>query len=130
MIPEFVGRFAVTSSLDPLDLDALLQILEGPKNSLVKQFQKIFEMEGTNLQFTPGSLMEIASLALERKTGARGLRSILERIMLDIMYELPSKEDIKELVVTEEVVRNHRDPWLVLEGGATSAEKLEKKESA
>jgi ATP-dependent Clp protease ATP-binding subunit ClpX len=130
MIPEFVGRFAVTTTLDPLDLDALLQILQTPKNSLTKQFQKIFELEGTNLQFTPGSLEEIARMALERKTGARGLRSILEKIMLDIMYELPSRDTIKELLVTEDVVRNHLNPWLVLDGGGANEEEVEEKESA
>jgi ATP-dependent Clp protease ATP-binding subunit ClpX len=118
MIPEFVGRFTVMSSLDPLDLDSLLSILTEPKNSLVRQYQKIFEMEGTALQFTPGSLREIAQLALKHQTGARGLRSILERVMLDIMFELPSRGGIKEMVVTEEVVRNHQDPWMVLDGGA------------
>ena len=130
MIPEFVGRFAVTTTLDPLDLDALLQILQTPKNSLTKQFQKIFELEGTNLQFTPGSLEEVARMALERKTGARGLRSILEKIMLDIMYELPSRETIKELLVTEDVVRNHLNPWVVLDGGNADEQEVEKKESA
>jgi ATP-dependent Clp protease ATP-binding subunit ClpX len=130
MIPEFIGRFAVSTTLDPLDVESLLKILEEPKNSLVKQFQKIFELEGTNLQFTPGSLGEIARLSMERKTGARGLRSILEKIMLDIMYELPSRSTVKELVVTEDVVKNHQNPWLVLDGGKTGQEKVKKKESA
>jgi len=130
MIPEFVGRFTVSSALDALTLDAMLDILQLPKNALVKQYQKNFEMEGTNLQFTPGSLVEIANLALERQTGARGLKSILERVMLDIMYELPSKENVKELLVTEEVIRNHLNPWMVLEGGVHSGEEIEEKESA
>lgn len=117
MIPEFVGRFSVNAALDSLDLSALLKILTEPKNSLVKQYQKIFEMEGTNLQFTESALDEVARLAIERKTGARGLRAILEKVMLDLMYELPSKGDIKELVITEEVIRNHQNPWIVLEGG-------------
>jgi ATP-dependent Clp protease ATP-binding subunit ClpX len=107
----------------------LPQILEGPKNSLVKRSRRSSTWKAPT-PIHPGSLYEIAALALERKTGARGLRSILERIMLDIMYELPSKEGIKELVVTEEVVRNHRNPWIVLEGGVSSKDKLEKKESA
>ncbi|MCA9437779.1 MAG: AAA family ATPase, partial [Candidatus Omnitrophica bacterium] len=130
MIPEFIGRFSVTATLDPLDIESLLRILQEPKNSLVRQYQKIFEMEGTDLKFTEGALQEIARLSLERHTGARGLRSILEKVMLDIMYELPSKENIKELVVTEEVIKNHLDPWMVLEGGASSSESVEKKESA
>ena len=126
MIPEFVGRFTVTATLDPLDMDSLLKILTVPKNSLVKQYMKIFEMEGTNLQFTPGSMREIAQLALKHQTGARGLKAILERIMLDIMFELPSRDGIKELVVTEDVIRNHQDPWMVLEGGEqVEAEKKE-----
>ncbi|MBE7487569.1 MAG: ATP-dependent Clp protease ATP-binding subunit ClpX [Candidatus Omnitrophica bacterium] len=123
MIPEFVGRFTVTSALDPLDLEALLKILTEPKSSLIKQYQKVFEMEGTNLQFTPGSLREIAQLALKHQTGARGLRAIIERVMLDIMFELPSRGGIKELVITEEVVRNHQDPWMVLDGGVQSPAK-------
>ena len=123
MIPEFMGRFTVTSALDPLDLEALLKILTEPKSSLIKQYQKVFEMEGTNLQFTPGSLREIAQLALKHQTGARGLRAIIERVMLDIMFELPSRGGIKELVITEEVVRNHQDPWMVLDGGVQSPAK-------
>ena len=123
MIPEFVGRFTVTSALDPLDLEALLKILTEPKSSLIKQYQKVFEMEGTNLQFTPGSLREIAQLALKHQTVARGLRAIIERVMLDIMFELPSRGGIKELVITEEVVRNHQDPWMVLDGGVQSPAK-------
>ncbi|NUN95193.1 MAG: ATP-dependent Clp protease ATP-binding subunit ClpX [Candidatus Omnitrophica bacterium] len=123
MIPEFVGRFTVTAALDPLDLTALLRILTEPKNCLSKQYQKIFEMEGTNLQFTQGALLEIAQLALKHKTGARGLKAILERVMLDIMFELPSKDGIKELVITEEVIRNHQDPWMVLDGGPILHEK-------
>lgn len=108
----------------------MLSILTEPKNSLVRQYQKIFEMEGTNLQFTPGSLREISQLALQQRTGARGLRSILERVMLDIMFELPSKEGIKDMVITEEVIRNHQDPWMVLEGGKEDAEPVKEKELA
>ncbi|MBW7937404.1 MAG: ATP-dependent Clp protease ATP-binding subunit ClpX, partial [Candidatus Omnitrophica bacterium] len=103
--------------------EALLKILTEPKSSLIKQYQKVFEMEGTNLQFTPGSLREIAQLALKHQTGARGLRAIIERVMLDIMFELPSRGGIKELVITEEVVRNHQDPWMVLDGGVQSPAK-------
>ena len=92
MIPEFVGRLPVLSPLDPLTEDSLVRILRDPKNALVKQFQKLFEMEGAELEFTDAGLRQIAKLAQERDTGARGLRSIVEEFMIDIMYELPDVE--------------------------------------
>ncbi len=105
MIPEFVGRLPVIAPLDPLDEDALVRILTEPRNALTKQFQKLFEMEGAELEFTPPSLKAIAHLAKERDTGARGLRSIVEDLMTEIMFELPDVEPKSKYVVTDAVVR-------------------------
>ena len=104
MIPEFIGRLPVLAPLNPLDEDTLINILTEPRNALVKQYQKFFEMEGAELEFAPSALTAIAKLALERDTGARGLRSIIESVMLDIQYELPDLEKKGKFVVTEEVV--------------------------
>jgi ATP-dependent Clp protease ATP-binding subunit ClpX len=108
MIPEFVGRLPVLAPLNPLDESALIQILTEPRNALVRQYQKLFEMEGAELVFEEGALKEIARKAKSRDTGARGLRSIVEEIMLDIMYELPDLESKERHTVTEEVARGHR----------------------
>jgi ATP-dependent Clp protease ATP-binding subunit ClpX len=108
MIPEFVGRLPVLAPLDPLDEDALIRILTEPRNALVRQYQKLFEMEGAELEFDPAALREIARKAKARDTGARGLRSIVEEIMLDVMYELPDLELKGKHVVTEEVARGSR----------------------
>src|SRR6266540_1389988 len=108
MIPEFVGRLPVLAPLDPLDEDALMRILTEPKNALVRQYQKLFEMEGAECEFDAGSLKEIARLAKMRDTGARGLRSIVEDIMMDVMYELPEMEHKGKHVITAEVVRGER----------------------
>jgi len=107
LIPEFVGRLPVVSVLNDLDEAALIQILTGPKNALVRQYQKLFEFENVKLRFTDGSLKTIAAQALERKVGARGLRMILEDLMLDLMYHLPSQRKVHEFVVTEEMVKSH-----------------------
>ena len=115
MIPEFLGRLPIITALDELSQASLIKILTEPKNALVKQFQKLFEIEGVKLRFTDSALSAIAAKAMERKSGARGLRSIIEKCMLDIMYELPSQENIKECVVNEEVVKNTENPILVLE---------------
>ena len=115
MIPEFVGRLAVMSALDELDGEALRRILLEPKNALVKQYQKLFEMEGVELEFTSDALDEIVKEAVDRKTGARGLRSILESFMFDIMYELPSRSGIDKCVITRDVVARRVDPLMVLE---------------
>jgi len=115
MIPELVGRLPVFCSLEDLDEEALVRILVEPKNALTKQYAKYFEMEGTTLQFTEDSLKAAAKTAIERKTGARGLRSILEEVMLDIMYDLPSRQDLKECVVTREAMLKQGEPILVLE---------------
>ena len=114
MIPEFVGRFPVIVPFDPLDTDALAEILWRPKNSLVRQYQKLFDLERVKLKFTDDALMAIAKDALGRKSGARGLRSILEEIMLDIMYDLPALTNLRECVINEDVVTKGEQPLLVL----------------
>jgi ATP-dependent Clp protease ATP-binding subunit ClpX len=115
MIPEFVGRVPVLATLDELDEPTLIAILTEPKNALVKQYQRLFQMENVTLKFTEGSLFAIARQALQRKTGARGLRSIMEEIMLDVMYEIPNKTNIKECIISEEVVSGRKPPILVYE---------------
>jgi ATP-dependent Clp protease ATP-binding subunit ClpX len=120
-IPEFVGRLPMLASLAELDEEAMVQILKEPKNALIKQYQKLFEMEHVKLKFTDGSLIAIAREALKRKTGARGLRSILENAMLDIMYEVPSQTMVKEVVISEEVIYNKEKPIVVYENVAESA---------
>ena len=107
LIPEFVGRLAVVSVLGDLDEPALIEILTQPKNALVRQYQRLFEFENVKLRFTEGALKVIATQAIERKVGARGLRMILEDLMLDLMYHLPSQRKLREFVVTEEMVKNH-----------------------
>ncbi|BBP43550.1 ATP-dependent Clp protease ATP-binding subunit ClpX [Thiosulfativibrio zosterae] len=113
LIPEFVGRLPVIASLDELDEDALVRILTEPKNALVKQFQKMFELEGAQLQFRKDALLEVAKMAIKRKTGARGLRSILEQTLLDTMYELPSLENVESVVVNKSVIEGKKKPVLV-----------------
>ena len=120
-IPEFVGRLPMLASLEELDEEAMVQILKEPKNALIKQYQKLFEMEHVKLKFTDGSLIAIAKEALKRKTGARGLRSILENAMLDIMYEIPSQSMVKEVVISEEVIYSKEKPIVVYENVAESA---------
>jgi ATP-dependent Clp protease ATP-binding subunit ClpX len=115
LIPEFVGRMPVTAYLNELDEDSLVQVLTEPKNALIKQYQRLFEFENVALRFTDEALRAIAQEALKRKTGARGLRSILEEIMLDTMYEIPSRADVKECVITEDVVYHREQPILVYE---------------
>ncbi|MFS8533629.1 MAG: ATP-dependent Clp protease ATP-binding subunit ClpX [Limnochordales bacterium] len=113
MIPEFIGRLPIVVALDALDEDALVRILIEPRNALVKQFQKFFEMDGVELEFTEGALRAIARKALERKTGARGLRSIVEGILLDVMYEIPSRDDVIKCIVDEACVLEGKAPTLV-----------------
>ncbi|MEQ8330267.1 MAG: ATP-dependent Clp protease ATP-binding subunit ClpX [Longimicrobiales bacterium] len=114
LIPELVGRLPVGVYLDELDEDALVRILEEPKNAVVKQFKKIFELEGIGLTFDKDALQAIAKKSLERGTGARGLRSIIENIMRDVMFEIPSRKDVREVVVTPESVERGVPPLLVL----------------
>ncbi len=120
-IPEFIGRLPVLASLDDLDEAALVSILREPKNALIRQYQKLFEFEKVKLRFTDGALVAIAKEALLRKSGARGLRSILESIMLDIMYELPSQTNIKECIINEETIVHKQKPIVLYEKKAESA---------
>lgn len=113
LIPEFVGRLPVIATLGELTEEELIQILTEPRNALVKQYRKLFELENVKLRFTEGALRAIAKEALRRKSGARGLRSIMENIMLDVMYDLPSQTDVEECVVNEEVVINNDRPILL-----------------
>ena len=121
LIPEFIGRLPVVATLDELDDAALINILTEPKNALVKQYQKLFEFEDVRLRFTDGALLAVAKEALKRKSGARGLRAILEAAMLDLMYELPSRDDVEECVINEEVIDQGSDPLIVLKREAESA---------
>lgn len=114
LIPEFVGRVPIIVTLHQLEEDALVSILTQPKNALVKQFSKLLEMDGVALEFEDEALTEIAKLAIERKTGARGLRAILESIMLDVMFEIPSRCDVKKCVITRDTVKNAKVPMLIL----------------
>jgi ATP-dependent Clp protease ATP-binding subunit ClpX len=113
LIPEFVGRFSIVATLNELDTTALMKVLSEPKNALTKQFQKLFEFENVKLKFTENAIRAIAEKAISHKTGARGLRSVLEEHMLDIMFELPSRKDIQEVVVNEKVIKNCEQPLLV-----------------
>jgi len=113
LIPEFIGRLPVVATVDELDRDALIEILVEPKNALTKQYARFFELDGVELEFTPGALIAIADLALNRGTGARGLRAILEGVLLNTMFELPSRSDIGRVVIDEDVVRKQVSPTLV-----------------
>lgn len=121
LIPEFVGRLPVIASLHELDENALIDILTKPKNAIVRQYQRLFELEGVQLKFTDGALRAIAKEALKRNTGARGLRSIMEKVMLDVMYELPARSGVKECVVSEDVILKNDKPILIFEKEAESA---------
>ena len=118
MIPEFVGRLPVVATLEDLDEDALIRIIVEPRNALVKQYRKLFQMEDVMLKFTDGALSAIAREAIKRKTGARDLRAIMEETMLDVMYDLPSRDNIKECIISEEVVDRKKDPILVYQSEA------------
>lgn len=126
LIPEFIGRLPVIASLEQLDEAALIEILTKPKNALVKQYQKMLEIDEVQLDFEEGALQEIAKKAIERKTGARGLRSIIEGIMLDVMFDLPSRDDITKCIITKETVADNSVPKLVLEDGTVVVEEKEK----
>ncbi len=115
LIPEFVGRLPVVATLEELDETALVKILTEPKNAISKQFKKLFEMEGVELEFRPDALAAIARKALKRKTGARGLRTIVESVLLDTMYELPSLESVSKVVVDESVIEHKSEPYLIYE---------------
>ena len=122
LIPEFVGRLPVVATLEELDTDALVQILTEPKNSLTKQYTKLFEMEGVEVDFRDDALRAVAHKAMERKTGARGLRSILEAVLLETMYDLPSLENVTKVVVDESVIAEESDPMLIYENVEQAAD--------
>ena len=113
LIPEFVGRLPVVATLEELDEPALIKILTEPKNAITKQFKKLFDMEGVELEFRPDALSAIARKALKRKTGARGLRTIVESVLLDTMYDLPSLENVGKVVVDESVIEHKSEPYLI-----------------
>ncbi|MCA9600444.1 MAG: AAA family ATPase, partial [Myxococcales bacterium] len=121
LIPEFIGRLPLVATLHELNEEALVDILTQPKNALVKQFSKLFEMDGVKLKFSNGALHAVAKEALKRRAGARGLRAILEHAMLDIMYDIPSRGGIKEVVVNEEVIVKGDAPLIVYEKEAELA---------
>ncbi|RYL94663.1 ATP-dependent protease ATP-binding subunit ClpX [Sporolactobacillus sp. Y61] len=131
LIPEFIGRLPVITTLRQLDEGALVDILTKPKNALAKQYKKLFDLDNVELEFSEDALRAIAKQAIERKTGARGLRSIIEGMMLDVMYELPSRDDIEKCVITKETVEGKERPTLLLNDGTTVIKNLESpKESA
>ena len=121
LIPEFVGRLPVIATLDELDEQSLVRILTEPKNAITKQFSKLFEMENCELEFRPDALSAVARKAMDRKTGARGLRSILEQTLLDTMYELPSQENVSKVVIDESVINGESDPILIYENSDQAA---------
>ena len=118
---QFIGRLPVVATLEELDEAALMAILTQPKNALVKQYQKLFEFEDVRLRFTDGALRAVAHEGMQRKSGARGLRSIMEAAMLDLMYELPSREDVEECLINEDLIEHGAEPLLVLKREAESA---------
>ena len=121
LIPEFVGRLPIIATLEELDAEALIRILTEPRNALTKQYARMFEMEGVEIDFRDDGLQAIAERAMERKTGARGLRSILEGILLESMYTIPSTPDVAKLVVDESVVKGDSEPLLVYETPSAAA---------
>jgi ATP-dependent Clp protease ATP-binding subunit ClpX len=116
LIPEFVGRLPVVATLEELDEVALVKILTEPKNAITKQFKRLFEMEGVELEVRPEALNAVARKALARKTGARGLRTILEQVLLDTMFDLPSLEHVSKVVVDEAVINGQAEPYLIYRG--------------
>jgi len=121
LIPEFIGRLPIIATLGELSEDNLVEILKRPRNAIVKQYKKLFDLENVKLTFTEGALRGIAREAMKKKTGARGLRSIMERVMLDVMYEIPALTNVKECVLSEEVIVNHDRPILIYEEEAEIA---------
>ena len=115
LIPEFAGRLPVVVTLNSLDKEALVRILCEPRNALIKQYQHFLAMDGVELEFEDGALTAIAEEALKRNAGARGLRAIIESIMRNVMYEVPSRDDVIKCIVTEETVREHAEPQMIIE---------------
>ena len=129
MIPEFIGRLPILTSVENLDRPALMQILTEPKNALIKQYQRLFDIDGVELEFTPEALEVVADLAIKRGTGARGLRAIMEETLLAVMYEVPSRKEVERVVITPEVVLKQSAPTYVNRGsGPKRAAKGEKGE--
>jgi ATP-dependent Clp protease ATP-binding subunit ClpX len=126
LIPEFIGRLPVIATVSSLDREALIQILTEPKNALTRQYKKLFEIDGVELEFTDDAIEAIADLAMVRGTGARGLRAIMEEVLLNVMYDVPSREDIAKVVVTGEVVSSNVNPTLVPRKDEKKRERREK----
>ncbi len=126
LIPEFIGRLPIITSVRPLDRDALIQILTEPRNALVKQYAKMFELDNVELEFETEALEAIAEQAVSRGTGARGLRAIMEEVLLSVMYEVPSREDVARVVITKQTVQNHAEPTLVPREAPPKRERREK----
>ena len=122
LIPELVGRLPVLCALHDLDEDAMVQILQEPKNALTKQYEKMFELEGVGLTFDPEALHAVSRRAIDKGTGARGLRAVLEQVMLEVMFHLPDRDDVREVVITQETVEDGADPLLILEPEARRKE--------
>jgi ATP-dependent Clp protease ATP-binding subunit ClpX len=116
LIPEFVGRLPILATLDELDEEQLVQILTEPKNALTKQYTRLFEMEGSEIEFREDALRAVAKKAMERKTGARGLRSIVEHVLLDTMYDLPSYDNVSKVVVDDSAITGDSEPLIIFEG--------------
>jgi len=116
LIPEFVGRLPILATLDELDEEQLVQILTEPKNALTKQYTRLFEMEGSEIEFREDALRAVAKKAMERKTGARGLRSIVEHVLLDTMYDLPSFDNVSKVVVDDGAITGDSEPLIIFEG--------------
>jgi ATP-dependent Clp protease ATP-binding subunit ClpX len=130
MIPEFIGRLPVLTSVHNLDREALIRILTEPKNALIRQYARLFELDGVELEFTEDALHSIADQAILRGTGARGLRAIMEEVLLSVMYDLPSRGDVSKCVVTREVVLEHVAPTLVPRDAAAPARRERRDKSA
>jgi ATP-dependent Clp protease ATP-binding subunit ClpX len=129
LIPEFVGRLPVTVTLDLLDSSALVRILSEPKNAVCKQYKKLFELDGVELEFEEDALMAIAEEAMERKTGARGLRSIIENATLNMMYEIPSDENIEKCIITKDVITEGAEPVMIYSELSGAKKQIKKKHS-
>jgi ATP-dependent Clp protease ATP-binding subunit ClpX len=132
LIPEFVGRLPILAGLEDLDVETLKQIFSEPKNSILKQYQRIFELEDVKLKFTDDAIVKIAEMAIEREAGARGLRSIVESVMMELMYSIPSRDDVEEVVITPGVIANNDQPVFVMkkESGKKESSRASQKESA
>ena len=130
LIPEFIGRLPVITTVSKLDTDSLMQILTEPKNALIKQYQRMFEIDGVELEFTDDAIASVADQAILRGTGARGLRAIMEEVLMPVMFDVPSREDVARVVVTREVVLENVNPTLVPREKATPRKRERGEKSA